>query len=424
MVVIDTNDNVSGSIPMLKSKGVIAVGRYYSSSAGKRITRQEANVIAKAGLKLFVVFEDRGDPPLGGDAGTTNAQLALQQAKAIGQPLGSAIYFAMEHLPDGYTDQDIPGIEAYFDQIRSVLQGKYKVGVYSDGLVCDALLSSGLCDYAWLSASISFEGSKAFYRSGRWSLAQQTPLDQDWNGLSVDTNEAKPTFGEFVPHSSPAIVSQAAAVQIAKPSPNRLGTGASGPMPSFQRASAPNRAYAGGNLQRRCLPYLNRSDPRSIAVSGAAVVRWTIPDLCKAYNWPTKLAGGGVIALVELDGGWVPTDMAAFFKSIGQPMPHVTDISVDGTQNNPGQHVGEEHDPDIEVALDIQVAAASYFVATGKPAIIRVYWAADADHGAIAAAIRAATTDGCDVCSISWGSDEANWAEWSEDFGPGFRRRH
>src|SRR5262249_29683091 len=33
---------------------------------------------------------------------------------------------------------------------------------------------------------------------------------------------------------------------------------------------------------------------------------WNLPDLCKAYNWPTGLAGGGVIAIVELGGGWVP----------------------------------------------------------------------------------------------------------------------
>ena len=71
--------------------------------------------------------------------------------------------------------------------------------MYSDGVVCDALLTAKLCDYAWLSASMGFQDSEAFYLSGRWSLRQQTPLDQVWSGLSVDTNEAKPTFGEFVP---------------------------------------------------------------------------------------------------------------------------------------------------------------------------------------------------------------------------------
>ena len=37
-------------------------------------------------------------------------------------------------------------------------------------------------------------------------------------------------------------------------------------------------------------------------------------------NWPSNLAGGGVIAIVELNGGWVQSDMAAYFQSIGQPI--------------------------------------------------------------------------------------------------------
>ena len=61
------------------------------------------------------------------------------------------------------------------------------------------------------------------------------------------------------------------------------------------------------------------------------------------------------------------------------------------------------------MALDIEVAAAAYSVATGDAATIRVYWADGDDWGAMATAIAAAAADGCDVCSISWGSDEANW---------------
>ena len=132
---------------------------------------------------------------------------------------------------------------------------------------------------------------------------------------------------------------------------------------------------------------------------------WNVPDLCAAYNWPTELAGGGVIAIVELGGGWVQSDMDQFFQGLGQRTPQITDVSVDGTtQNSPNQHLGDPNDPDGEVALDIEVAGAAYFAATGNPATIRVYWAQD-----IAAAVRRATADGCDVCSISWGADEANW---------------
>jgi kumamolisin len=137
---------------------------------------------------------------------------------------------------------------------------------------------------------------------------------------------------------------------------------------------------------------------------------WNVPDLCAAYNWPTPATvppapGGGVIAIVELDGGWLQADVQQFFSGINQSVPNITDVSVDGTQNNPNQHLNDPNgDPDGEVALDIQVAGAAYYVATGQAATIRVYWAQD-----IAAAVRAATHDGCDVCSISWGADEANW---------------
>ena len=144
----------------------------------------------------------------------------------------------------------------------------------------------------------------------------------------------------------------------------------------------------------KCKPYFKLS-PR------AAAGTWDVPALCAAYNWPTGLAGGGVIAIVELGGGWVESDMTQFFGGINQPVPQITDVSVDQTKNTPDP---SPDGPDGEVALDIQMAAAAYYVATGQAAKIRVYWSQD-----IATAVRAATADHCDVCSISWGADEAIW---------------
>ncbi len=154
-----------------------------------------------------------------------------------------------------------------------------------------------------------------------------------------------------------------------------------------------------------CRPYIKLRDHDATgAQAGASANPWSVPDLCAAYNWPTGLAGGGVIAIVELDGGWVQSDMDAYFQSIKQPTPTIIDISVDSTRNNPNQHIGAQKDPDSEVAMDIQVAGAAYYAATGKPATIRVYWSSY-----IPTAVRRATADGCDVCSISWGSNEASW---------------
>ena len=157
--------------------------------------------------------------------------------------------------------------------------------------------------------------------------------------------------------------------------------------------------------QVQCHPYfkLRRLTPH-FQIGPQAPTPWSVPNLCAAYNWTSGLSGGGVIAIVELGGGWVQSDMDQYFKSIKQPVPQITDVSVDGTQNSPNQSTGSNSDPDYEVALDIEVAAAAYFVATGKPATIRMYWSQD-----IASAVQRAANDGCDVCSISWGADEATW---------------
>jgi kumamolisin len=161
-----------------------------------------------------------------------------------------------------------------------------------------------------------------------------------------------------------------------------------------QRSKVSLRPDLPGRLQYR--PYFQVPD------AGASAENfWNVPDLCAAYNWPAGLAGGGVIAIVEFGGGWLQSDLDQYFSGIGQPSPTVTDCSVDDTVNTPNP---DPYGYDSEVALGIQVAGASYYAATGKPASIRVYWSAD-----IAAAVHQATVDGCDVCSISWGFDEANW---------------
>lgn len=55
---------------------------------------------------------------------------------------------------------------------------------------------------------------------------------------------------------------------------------------------------------------------------------------------------------------------------------------------------------------ELPCQAAAYATATGKAAKIRMYWTTD-----IAKGVREATADGCDVCSISWGAEEAKWGD-------------
>lgn len=197
MSAIDTNSNVAGHVTLLKSKGVTHVGRYYSSSQRKRLTPQEALAISNAGLKIFVVFENGGSPNLTFEQGVHDAQIAVLQAKAAKQPQQSAIYFALEGLPHGYGEDDLAGAKTYMAGVNSVLGGAYKAGVYADGLICRGLLDAGLVAYTWLSASSSFPGTRDFAASNLWSIKQDPHVDQNWDGLSIDTNLIKAEIGAF-----------------------------------------------------------------------------------------------------------------------------------------------------------------------------------------------------------------------------------
>ena len=162
MVIIDTNNNVSGHLSVLKSLGVAAIGRYYASNQRKRLTRIEASAVTAAGIDLFVVFENSGDPELSVERGVNDAQIALAQAEALGQPEGTAIYFALEHDKfGGFTTAHVAGLRRYLEGVRQVIAPQYKVGVYGDGVVC----KTGL-DFRALRVHLAERFDKASWNAG------------------------------------------------------------------------------------------------------------------------------------------------------------------------------------------------------------------------------------------------------------------
>lgn len=205
-MIIDTNSNCTKVVKWLVDRGVEVVGRYYapSSSNSKVIKRPEAQALSGAGIKIFTVFEGFGsaaDLELTAAEGARHGGIAKTQARAIGQPNGSVIYFAVEGLPSGYTSGDIPALRDYFGGINGALGGDYTSGAYGDGVVCQTLRADGLCSHTWLAqASYSFEGSKAYYASKDWNIAQiVTDLPPgNWKKLSVDINEGSDDTGSFL----------------------------------------------------------------------------------------------------------------------------------------------------------------------------------------------------------------------------------
>lgn len=144
------------------------------------------------------------------------------------------------------------------------------------------------------------------------------------------------------------------------------------------------------------------------ATANAGSATWTVSQLCKAYNFPKGLKGGGVIGILELGGGWSQSDLDYFSTLNNLPKINVIDISVDGTQNN----YGVDTDADGEVALDIQAAAAAYYYATGTMPTIKVFFAQNS-FTSFKPVIQAAVAANCDVLSISWGAAESSWQQVS-----------
>lgn len=205
MTIIDTNRRTTAKLECLKSKGVSAIIRYYARSTKqpeKRVTRTEAEAIVGAGLKLGIVQQSGGAGPgsFSHDAGLKDAAYARDYgAKVIGQPGGSAIYFAVDY--DASQGEVNKRIVPYFEGVVEAFSAptgmpSYDVGAYGSGLVCRTLLDLGLAKYTWLSQSSGFTGTAEFKKSKRWTLLQQMP--SQLCGLGVDADDLNgSTFGEF-----------------------------------------------------------------------------------------------------------------------------------------------------------------------------------------------------------------------------------
>lgn len=143
----------------------------------------------------------------------------------------------------------------------------------------------------------------------------------------------------------------------------------------------------------------------------AVAAPWRISDLCAAYKIPRNFSGSGVIGILELGGGWVQSDLDQFSSLNGLPTIQVMNVSVDGTTNAPSSPP-DLTSADVEVALDIQMAASTYYYATGKMPVIKVFYASN-DFGSFEAVIDAAVAEKCDVLSISWGASEYYWQQYA-----------
>ena len=99
---IDMATDSSDVVGALRGFPINFVARYYRDPASRwpALSPAEAERISALGLKIVTVWEWHSADPayFTYAAGYSDALSASRQAKAVGQPLGSAIYFAVDYL--------------------------------------------------------------------------------------------------------------------------------------------------------------------------------------------------------------------------------------------------------------------------------------------------------------------------------------
>lgn len=183
----------------LQNSGLDFVARYYREPQSRwpALSAGEAGLLSSLGLKVVAVWESHSRTPahFSYASGYGDATMASGEARAVGQPTGSAIYFAVDF---NARNGSLYLVDEYFRGIAAGLTAagggtpEYAVGVYGSGAVCDGLKTAGLAQYCWLSNSIAWEGSIGYEG---WDIRQGGRVPG--LGFSHDADEARGDYGAF-----------------------------------------------------------------------------------------------------------------------------------------------------------------------------------------------------------------------------------
>jgi Domain of unknown function (DUF1906) len=196
---VDLATDTSNKLWELQGSGLEFVARYYREPVSRwpALSASEAQSLSSQGLKIVAVWEShsRDAQHFSYFTGYDDAMMAYPQARAVGQPAGSAIYFAVDFNAQSWA---LLPIEEYFRGVNAGLAAAssghaiYAVGVYGSGAVCDAMKRAGLAQYAWLSNSIAWTGSIGYED---WNIRQGGRSPE--LSFNHDSDEAKGEYGGF-----------------------------------------------------------------------------------------------------------------------------------------------------------------------------------------------------------------------------------
>ena len=167
----------------LKESGYICVGRYLTGTVGgnrpKNLTTKELNEIFKAGLRVFIIYQDGGhkkeyfqNNPI--SRGNQDAEIANKTSLSLGLPKNTIIYFACDYdfLDYEINDLLIPYFEGIYNKFHE-LNSIYQIGVYGSRNLCTKLSKKGYTISSFVGdMSTGFSGNLGFPMPNNWAFDQ------------------------------------------------------------------------------------------------------------------------------------------------------------------------------------------------------------------------------------------------------------
>lgn len=156
--------------------------RYLAGSTSwKNMNLEEVNRLKAEGFMIGSIFQEGKDGTKAGyQGGLTAGYKALERAKDIGQPSGSAIFFAVDY---DAPVSDYNSIEQFLKGVSVAFASYYKVGIYGKFDVIEEMARRKACSYFWQTLAWS---------KGKLSKSAdlyQYKIDVMANGVNVDLNE-------------------------------------------------------------------------------------------------------------------------------------------------------------------------------------------------------------------------------------------
>lgn len=150
----------------------------YLSDGWKGITKSEAVMLQQLGFEIGTVFERGGQrADIAGSVGSANGIEAFNLAKKVGQPEGSAIYFAVDYDAQR---SDMDNIYAYLKAAEENIPG-YEVGCYGSFAVVEEMHRRGI-KHLW--QTLAWSGGKV----SKFANIYQSDNDVTVHGIGIDND--------------------------------------------------------------------------------------------------------------------------------------------------------------------------------------------------------------------------------------------